>query len=440
MMMSVDSNPIVKDQYLRDALRELNPHGITAHFGMFFLHDLNLDAGPEVPLLPEIQNDTKLVLAAMKAQKTSRPKAPSLAFQHTSNDYPLGKNPTWTAIQRRLSTDPMSLIAQWQPLDGLEHHSELGHIFSLFTTQFWAYLHMDQLTRDLMEISTLEDAMKAWTVQNVIGTISEPAFIPCNAGLPGSRRGVQDLSFSERRHIYFPPPDAEHHPDSKWSSFLESSGYLTRYHQLLKRISDCDQAEAELKSLDDTLSNVFGHLQCLPFVQQSTKSSQGQIWMKLGGRIKVSVNPVYLKIKGIGKAIVRRITQRATVTKKQFNKKLGITAPLKSKSRQKRNNVSSKSLGRRKPPVRRKVVVTDASNMDADLEGEDLEGKNGCNNGKKDNDSDSTMIEKASMSMVSHCPLIPKFQILCSDIIQGRHSTKGSYSTKGRHAGGQCDR
>src|ERR1700735_1683507 len=70
MMRSVDTNPITTESYLKDALRDLNYHGVVAYFGMFFLHELNLDTRPEEPILPEIQDDNELVLRSMKASAT----------------------------------------------------------------------------------------------------------------------------------------------------------------------------------------------------------------------------------------------------------------------------------------------------------------------------------------------------------------------------------
>lgn len=364
MMRSVDSNPIVTESHLAEALANLNHHGIAGHFGMFFLHDLNLDARPGESLLPEIQDDSQQLLADMKdtpCQRTTR----RIFFPengHNLNNYPLGRNPTWAAITRCLSTLPTILLKEWHPLASTQRQMQIGKIFVMFTQQFPCYLQKALLAESWSTVTTLDEAMACWTLKKIRDSIINANFRPCNAGLLGSRTGKEDMPFSERRHIFFPPPDFEHHANSKWLGFLTHGGYLECYHRLLQETSRGDNHESALDALDEHLRDIFHHLQCLPVSQLGTQSSPGQPWIQAGGHLQFIVNPKYFKIDGVGKSGgnngERR--QRLTVSRKQFEKMIGGSRVQHAAAKRRRDRVSAKTLGRRKPPFRK--MKKDAAN------------------------------------------------------------------------------
>jgi len=362
MMRAVDTNPIIKESYIRRALMDLNFHGITGYFGMFFLHDLNWDAPPGEPLLPEIENDTQAMLASIKATVT-RPQpyrhSPTLDLtdEEDLNDYPLGRNPTWAAIKRCLLTRPLVLLKAWHPPHRLQNHTQVGNVFVMFTNQFWLYIHKDQLVKDYLPVSTLEEAMAIWKLQNIQSFLQQVDFIPCNAGLPGSRPGMQDLPFCDRRRIFFPPPSSENHPESKWNGFLRSNGYLSCYHRLLKVIEESgDNAQSLQNAIDEDLAVIFRHLQCLPLSRQSSKSSPGVLWTQLNGRAQLTVNPVYFKVKGVGNSgDGHKRSKPITISRKEFEKAIGhpgssTKPPVRNR---RRRLVSSRTLGRRKPLIKK---------------------------------------------------------------------------------------
>lgn len=365
MMRAVDTNPIVKELYIRHALMDLNFHGIVGRFGMFFLHDLNWNASSGESLLPEIENDTQAMLASIKATVTGPQlyrHSPTLDLtdEEDLNDYPLGRNPTWAAIKRCLLNRPLILLKAWHALHHLQHHTQVGGIFVMFTNQFWLYIHKDQLVKDYLPVSTLEEAMAIWKVQNIQSFLQRVDFIPCNAGLPGSRPGVQDMPFRDRRHIFFPPSGSKNHPESKWNGFLRSNGYLARYHQLLEVIKESgDDAQSLQNAVDEDLAVIFGHLQCLPLSRPSSKSSPGVLWTQINGRAQLTVNPVYFKIKGVGNSgDGHKRNKPFAISRKEFEKAIGhqgsSTKPPERNRR--RRLVSSRTLGRRKPPIKKNTL------------------------------------------------------------------------------------
>ena len=104
IMHSTDTNLIIMESYLREALADLNSEGLTTTFGMFFLHDLNLNARPQESMLPEIQDDSQLDLAVSAfCPKIHRSiNRPHGLEDCNMNNFPLGRNSTWSAVKRCL--------------------------------------------------------------------------------------------------------------------------------------------------------------------------------------------------------------------------------------------------------------------------------------------------------------------------------------------------
>jgi hypothetical protein len=359
MMRSTDTNPIITESYLREALADLNSEGVTAAFGMFFLHDLNLDAGPEESVLPEIQNDSELDLSV----SAPRPKIRKFVYMPRGledcnmDDYPLGRNPTWSAVKRCLRNRPQILLREWLPVKGLHNLTQIGSIFVTFTSQFWTKVHPGRLKGDRPgkpkenEFS-IDTAMKRWTMEHIRDNVPDASFEPCNSGFPNSRPGKMDPPFYDRRRLYFPLPSFEHNPKSEWLSFLKPGGYLHQFHQLINTIEECEEDnQSTLGVIDEDLKNIFDHLQCLPFSQQSTKSSKGLLWSQSKDKIRFMVNPKYLKVDGISHSSDnQRGYNPLTISKREFEKKIGLSVPPTRKRREGRT--STRTLGRRKPPAR----------------------------------------------------------------------------------------
>lgn len=333
MMRAVDTNPIITERYLKDALHALNIDGMMTHFGMFFLHDLNLDAGPDKPILDEIEEDSTSVLAVMKhlvaRKQTRQPTERQPTSEEIGNYYPLGMTPTWAAIKECLLTQPAILLKKWMFPSDIRSRAQVGRMFVTFTQQWWKYLELDEsLAESLDHLSTLEEAMAAWTLENIHSRIPDVViFEPCNARFPGSRPGLWDQPFGERKHTYFSPSSFHPPEKSEWRSFLAQKGYLTEYHNLLRDIEEADrEPHSSLKAIDDDLELIFSNLQCLPVTTKATHSTLGKTWTVSKGKVKIVVNDTYFNVEGIenGHGRNQKPSKRLVKTRKRtFEKKIG---------------------------------------------------------------------------------------------------------------------
>ena len=103
-----------KQTHLIEGLRDLSCEGVSQHFGMFFLQDLNLVTG-ELLVVAQIDNadiELKLTLHVKKLRKSRNPTGLCSAHQNTeaSMEYPLGEWPTWNELGHCLDKDPTCIM------------------------------------------------------------------------------------------------------------------------------------------------------------------------------------------------------------------------------------------------------------------------------------------------------------------------------------------
>jgi hypothetical protein len=286
-------SPIVKHRYLRDALRDVRFQEIMSDYGMFFLHDLNLDLHciEEIPV-----EDPEDCQKAMRLKgKAARP----LTTTHPSNPvptghYPLGEMPTWSEVKAFIGQGADIFMNQWvwNP-EWDEENAQAAQLFVRFTREYFATLNLDSLRANAPSPMNLEDAMKAWTVGEMKITLTSCQFVASNHGLKGKFSGARSHGFKDIALGFF-PPDSEPYRNSSWAPFLQH-GYMGEY---FRRKRQLDEEDGE--ALVDAICNIFGRLHCLPVIVTPTPKSKGKVWTASEGGIHILANPIFYKLKGIG--------------------------------------------------------------------------------------------------------------------------------------------
>lgn len=167
LIRHVPHSPKAVKPYLREALQDLDFRGVTMTFGMFFLHDLDI----EQVYLPGIQRkDSAACREAFKKSKTGRKDRPDqvpVENRGPTEEFLLGNAPTWAEIQSAMEKDPGLLMKEWvwDPLwDGDEMASQL---FVDFTFDMFSLLDDAVYSAERPQPSSLEEAMECWTVSSL---------------------------------------------------------------------------------------------------------------------------------------------------------------------------------------------------------------------------------------------------------------------------------
>jgi hypothetical protein len=365
LMQSVIFTPPRINSYIRDTLAGLNYKQNCDRFGMFFL-DLNdplqMDAIPEIGVAEVLR---ELKLTTFRHRKT-----PPERLLEDNSEYPLGEAPTRKEIILSLRSNPTTLIPIWEePLEidrytDCEPRTPEGYaveIFIRFTCHLWILLHPFWRTRPEITIKprTLADALRYWSVDFILEEIDDVDFRLCHS-VQHSGPGRPSMSFSERRTIYF-PVESKGLP-KVWKHLLEPPGYISTYQNRCMCLGPDDK-----KTLDECLEELLDLCQCLP--DSSRAQSGGCIWSVKQKKIVVLTNPVFYKIKKIGKepstgkmkarrsapaqrgmkSIVMEMMVQAEIPRDVAEKAYRLTK--KHKARIQR---SAKSKNRRKPPQRKR--------------------------------------------------------------------------------------
>ncbi|KDQ08086.1 hypothetical protein BOTBODRAFT_180115, partial [Botryobasidium botryosum FD-172 SS1] len=261
---SIDNTVPVPPPHVRQTLSILCLPEIAARFGMAWLHNLNLDLTSP---LDELAFEDKLLgvyksLGYQVGKNPNRKKAVPKRVAGTSKEYPIGEWPTLTSLRREMGQRPLSLIKPWVPVSPCNNSMPAAEVFVLFTTQVWDMIQPELLLQPVPPPpATLEEAMERWSAAYLFQRITEVDFIPLISGLQTEEaaRGRPQLSFLNRRPIFFPMPEENIRPGSRWLQFRDRHGYLRRLAEFLKQMAKED-GEILLESLADMLDNV----QCLP--------------------------------------------------------------------------------------------------------------------------------------------------------------------------------
>ena len=383
MIRATCHSPIVKLKYLNDALREVRFKEIMSDYGMFFLHDLDLQ---HHCILGIPANDPVACKEAMS--RNGKGRKPLMVEPPPSSGpsglYPIGESPAWAEIKAFIGRGAQAFMYMWvwDP-DWDEVHETAAQLFVRFSREYFATLKDDALRADAPNPTCLEEAMEAWTVAELSKTLVSCWFVASNHGLNGKFPGARSLSFRDHARMFFPTTPDHMTQNSAWSPFLRH-GYIGRYLRELQRLDDEDDQE----SLTDAIANIFGRLHCLPVIVAPTQRSNGKIWTTSHDGIHLLTNPMFYKLKRVGgpKANARVAAnrlQRVKASNAVINRRLiemnggGAASAADAKrarktARDRMKRLSTKAKNKRQPPDRwgkRKTVISPVSSEEEE-EGE----------------------------------------------------------------------
>ncbi|KAG2094432.1 uncharacterized protein F5147DRAFT_585052 [Suillus discolor] len=300
MLRSTTSTPIIYDRHVRESLALLEYRNVLETAGMFFLQDFDLASDT---CLEEVQQiDDVNVLALMGATaKARRDRAVGRLegwknLESEMEDYPIGRTPTWNTLKTAIASSPGLIMRQWTRSTSLSiNELSVGRLIVNFTRQMWLMLTNEVFKGITPYPSSLNDAMKCWTITSIDDTLASVAFEACNSGLhdntgvtPG-RMGPKSKAFLDRCSLFFPDPDASHKEKSQWSTLWEGDGYIAEFHRMMKNMNEDQEA-----SLKQGLCQVFSDLHCLP-------ASGARVWIQKNDAIVFVTNPAFYRIDCVGR-------------------------------------------------------------------------------------------------------------------------------------------
>jgi hypothetical protein len=359
--------PTIRNTFLNEALRDLRYASVMERFGIFFLHDLKLRNG--VLYLRELPQEDPIEVvhlygASLKSRMATVIDRPHRLIETTQQDYPWGADPSWSRIQQLLETEPENFLGKWKLDDDWmdPEHFLSEQLFILFTTQLWLSITEQFVSAGVLPNPiTLEDAMETWTISSIHSILGPTLcrFLPSSNGLQGKLPPNQhhQLSFRQRRTLYFPDPATEINNNSIWHPYTEKSGYIFTYHQYLR-----EWANEDVIRLHNNLDNIFHQLQCLPLTLVHNKNKS--IWSATSGKVNFITNSKFYPIREVGKGVTQhhsKVAKRPQVSRVVLQKRLreacGEVAERGIERRSRAKLKSTKTLRKRKPPVRTRSRV-----------------------------------------------------------------------------------
>ncbi|KAH9833898.1 uncharacterized protein C8Q71DRAFT_860168 [Rhodofomes roseus] len=309
LIRSVETTPIIVPGHVLHSLGDLQMRQNRSRFGMMFLHNLNMTS-PELALMDIEDFDSQDVLAALKIRKKFNPRT-NPANSGPSIAYPLGEYPTWNAVQTAVRDEPWNIIRQYD-MRYLPLLIIVRRAFQSFTAQMWDMLNEIYFTsRGEPEVTTLEQAMKAWSLGTVFDSITKVSWDAINTGCWKNIRGPKEVSFKDRVKMYFPESQEIASNSAALRPFyLLRTGYLSRFW---RDIAELD--EEERQDVYDELGEIFSSIQCLPATRISRNDGAilpGNTWQTMNGSIRIITNPAHYMIKGIGEERNARRAQRSS--------------------------------------------------------------------------------------------------------------------------------
>jgi len=301
MLRATTSTPIVFDSHVRESLALIDYKTVSKTSGMLFLQEFDMCS---TTCLDEVQQvDDVHVLALMGVNaKAQRDRAVALAeacrddVDSESEEFPLGRTPSWRRLKFAIANTPAVIMRPWTwPVTLFDASMSVGRLFILFTRQIWLML-IDGVFKGIRPYpTTLQDAMRCWTVTSVDDTLACVTFEACNvgiqnhAGITPGRMGPRAKSFADRSAIFFPDLNATRKDCSQWDELWRGDGYIAEYHRALDGVEEAQQA-----ALRSELREVFSNLHCLP------ASGGSQVWkVKLSAAVFIT-NPVFYRMDCLG--------------------------------------------------------------------------------------------------------------------------------------------
>jgi len=386
--------PLNKLSYLNAALVDLNFGPTIEHFGMFFLHDLAIDTGTLEGLESEDDGEVARVMKLDQKAKRTKQNASWIQNSEPNTLFPYGDSPPWETIVNALRDSPEKIIRGWIWDPTWDGHPQASRLFCQMAVDLWLIVGDKALARDRPRPTSLEQAMRVWTVTDLQETLLHSQFIASGQGLRGARMNQKQLSFRSMVDVFFPLPTKKLNDDSVWKPFV-TKGYIKEFHRLARSLP-AEQLEDLLKAL----RTIFYNLQCLPFAQSCQTQGnrkKGQIWKSAGGWVEMQTNPRFYRVLRIGKKEVKKKTgtrlkaSKAVVEARLDQEHRGI--PYKMGRREYTNRQrSAKRLNYRQPPKKpgKKAVTIGTEHepeTESDSDQEDIGSETESNSDKEDTGS-----------------------------------------------------
>jgi hypothetical protein len=301
LIRHVSHSPIAKLGFLRDALMAVRFDSVSKRFGMFFLQDLDIEHAFIGEIMSEDDKDCKNAMGQAKTGK-SRPGRAPLKNSEPSEQYPLGKNPSWAQIVSTMEINPKLLMKEWVWDPIWVGNDVAADLFIDFTIGFMSSLVTNIFHSKKMpsKPQSLEEAMEFWTVSSLQQLLSNSKFIASTHHLKRKFPELESPGFCDYFDIFFTPSDHEFTTKSVWGSFV-NKGYLKIYHEALT-----EGSEDAVETLQSELRKYFGRVQCLP---DAALGTIGRLWSVADGSIQFLTNPIFYKFEGIssGRQTTRQV-------------------------------------------------------------------------------------------------------------------------------------
>lgn len=290
MLQSVVFTPPQIPKNVRESLYVLRSTSSAQRFGIFFLHDLEIEA--KRPLREVAQADTLDVLSEIGVREMKRPtKKPALLNLHppdATNSFPIGATPTFSDLADAIRSNPISMLRPLNIEAELNVNDTAALVFKHFTSSFWHLIKVLPGTRYDCLQGGIEEALTAWSLEGVHRQ-TQGHFV-CRAVKPSSDFAVftphTQTQFEDRAEYFF--PERNKIPEFPFWEALKDHGYL----QILELAPD-----ERLEVIND-LRKLLALCQCLP-----TEANPKQIWefdLQDGYQaVIVDVNPRYYRITGL---------------------------------------------------------------------------------------------------------------------------------------------
>jgi hypothetical protein len=118
--------------------------------------------------------------------------------------FPISANPTWNLLKQMIANNPALLLKEWRfstRFYSLPH--EMSWLFIDFMRYLWLMVVEGAFKGVVPSPTSLEDAMRCWTVESIDEALFNTTFEACNVGLESAdgtvhgHQGPMSMSFSD---------------------------------------------------------------------------------------------------------------------------------------------------------------------------------------------------------------------------------------------------
>ena len=291
-------SPIIEKDYLRDALRDLRFEEICETFGMFFLHDLNMDGKYISEIVTEDPPHCRQHFESCPNRKANHfaAKVPPIQSTEASVAFPLGRTPAYHDLQNFLanSKEPWTMMYNWTWVPDFDQTiSKVAvDLFIMFTRDFMNSLKLENLRGGYPEPNDLREAMETWTMKSLCLDLVSPHFVASNHQLAGTFKGPRDKA-PIHLDIFF-PREADGLEGSHWGPMLQA-GYLKGYFEF-----KATKAPEDFNRLRSDIQLILNELQCLPLsLPPGGNRPYGQLWITSQKGLQLWTNSIFYKLVSI---------------------------------------------------------------------------------------------------------------------------------------------